>query len=97
MKAIKNGSPNQQAATKPAANIFAFPGQQIIKRNALTEPEMAFFTGMTLLDHFAGQVMPYVFLEHHGKEEFSYENVARQSYNMAQAMLEARQKHFKKQ
>lgn len=43
------------------------------------------FGGMTLLDYFAGQVLPVIYDQHDTTEK-----VARAAYHMAQAMLAAR-------
>lgn len=43
------------------------------------------FGGMTLLDYFAGQVLPAIYDQHDTTEK-----IARAAYHMAQAMLTAR-------
>jgi hypothetical protein len=51
-----------------------------------------YYPGMTLRDYFAGQVVS-VYLNKHPADRMTPENCAAAAYRVADAMLEAREKH----
>lgn len=87
-------------------NELAFPNGVVKKSRPSYDPGSDFVIteyteaknkGMSLLDYFAAKAMLLgwkVFVEGYSPEPNTPENIAKFSYQMAQAMLEERKKHL---
>ena len=72
-------------------NKKAFPIYDIESGNTPVVPDKIYYTGMDLLDYFATEAM-HSFISNDKEEQWSCGNIAKFSYDMAEAMIKEKNK-----
>ena len=76
----------------PAFPLNAFSWHETISQEEYLPEEHDFTMGMTLRDYFAAKAMQPMFEVWENFEDWGFEELAMRSYEMADAMLKAREK-----